>query len=273
MKNDFSNEGSWYKSVDELTFADDFMFGRVMRNKSICKELLERLLKINIDKLTFPKLQEVLNPCYDTKSIRLDVFAADSKRNFDIEIQIARKENLPLRMRYYQSLMDTDTLLKGRDYIDLKQSYVIFICLSDPIGAGLPIYTVRQKIDENGEIFDDKSVKVLYNTSAYAKEEDKNIRAFLEYVKTRKPADKWTEQIEKRVAEIREKQKFRGDYVTYQMHIKEWKREGKAYGEHKKAIETARGMLAYGDTLEKIATVTGLPIEEIKRLQNTTPQA
>lgn len=262
------------KSVDELTFADDFMFGRVMRDKTICKELLERLLKIKIDKLTFPKLQEVLNPCYDTKSIRLDVFAADSKRNFDIEIQIAQKEDLPLRMRYYQSLMDTDTLLKGSDYIDLKQSYVIFICLSDPIGAGLPVYTVRQKIDENGETFDDKSVKVLYNATAYTDEKDKNIRAFLEYVKTKKPSDEWTERLEKRVAEIREKQKFRGNYMTYQMHIKEWKREGItigkaegiAYGEHKARIETARGMLNKKYEQTEIAELTGLSLAEVQHL-------
>lgn len=62
--------------------------------------------------------------------------------------------------------MDTDTLLKGSDYVDLKQSYVIFICRYDPIGAGLPVYTVRQKIDENSEIFDDKSVKVFYSHRA-----------------------------------------------------------------------------------------------------------
>lgn len=51
------------KPVDELTFADDFMFGRVMRDKTICKELLERLLKIKIGKLSFPKLQEGHKNC------------------------------------------------------------------------------------------------------------------------------------------------------------------------------------------------------------------
>lgn len=35
-----------YKPVEELTFADDFMFGAVMRDKEICKGVIERLLKI-----------------------------------------------------------------------------------------------------------------------------------------------------------------------------------------------------------------------------------
>ena len=32
------------KPIEELTFTDDYMFGYVMRNPEICKELLERLL-------------------------------------------------------------------------------------------------------------------------------------------------------------------------------------------------------------------------------------
>lgn len=82
----FSNDGGWFKPVDELTFADDFMFGKVMENKEICKKVLEILLGIKIDDIQYPKLQEVLNPCYDNKSIRLYVFAEDSERVFDIEI-------------------------------------------------------------------------------------------------------------------------------------------------------------------------------------------
>ena len=34
-----------HKSVEELTFTDDFMFGTIMKNKPICKGVLERLLQ------------------------------------------------------------------------------------------------------------------------------------------------------------------------------------------------------------------------------------
>ena len=42
------------KSVDELTFTDDFMFGTIMKNKPVCKGVLERLLQwaANIAPLT-----------------------------------------------------------------------------------------------------------------------------------------------------------------------------------------------------------------------------
>lgn len=100
------------KIIDGLTFANDFVFGKVMENKQICKEVLQRLLKIKISRLFYPKLQKELKPYFDRKSIRLDVFAADSKRNFDVEMQIIDKGDLPQRMRYYQSLMDVDTVAK-----------------------------------------------------------------------------------------------------------------------------------------------------------------
>ena len=50
------------KPLEDLTFTDDFMFGYVMRQPEICKEMLERLLKIKIEKLEYPELQKYNDP-------------------------------------------------------------------------------------------------------------------------------------------------------------------------------------------------------------------
>ena len=42
--------------------------------------------------------------------------------------------------------------------------------------------------------------------------------------------------------------------------------EGISQGSQQKAIETARNLLNLGDSVEKVAQVTGLSIEEIKAL-------
>ncbi len=42
------------KPIEELTFTDNFMFGRIMQDAEICKGLLERLLEIKIDKIEYP---------------------------------------------------------------------------------------------------------------------------------------------------------------------------------------------------------------------------
>ena len=65
------------KPIEELTFADDFMFGRVMQNPEICKGLLERLLEIKIEKVEYPTLQKSISPHYESKGVRLDVYVQD----------------------------------------------------------------------------------------------------------------------------------------------------------------------------------------------------
>ncbi len=102
---------------------------------------------------------------------------------FDIEIQTRIPPDLGKRTRYYQSMMDSDNLLKGQNYNDLKESYVIFICLSDPFKLGLPVYRFRNTCEENPAVsLNDKSYKVFYNASAYEKETDKELFTLLQYI-------------------------------------------------------------------------------------------
>ena len=131
---------------------------------------------MKIGKIEYPSLQKSISPFYESKGIRLDVYTADESHVFDIEIQTSIPPDLGKRTRYYQSMMDCDNLLKGQNYNDLKESYVIFICLSDPFKLGLPVYTFRNICEENPSAeLNDKSYKVFYNASAYEKETDKEL--------------------------------------------------------------------------------------------------
>lgn len=43
------------KSYEELEFTDDFMFAQIMRNNpEICRKLLELILGMEIEKVSFP---------------------------------------------------------------------------------------------------------------------------------------------------------------------------------------------------------------------------
>ena len=42
------------KSLKELNLEDDFLFAKVMMDKDICKEFLEKLLEIEIEKIEMP---------------------------------------------------------------------------------------------------------------------------------------------------------------------------------------------------------------------------
>ena len=56
-----------------------------------------------------PARKASLAASYDAKSIRLDVRTSDPEHEYDIEMQTTDKKDLPLRARYYQSLMDIES--------------------------------------------------------------------------------------------------------------------------------------------------------------------
>lgn len=58
---------------EDLRITNDFLFGKVMRNEEICKELVESILNIKIDKIEYPEEQKTIDISIDAKSVRLDV--------------------------------------------------------------------------------------------------------------------------------------------------------------------------------------------------------
>ena len=144
---------------------------------------IERLLKIKVARLDHPELQKQINPYYTRKGVRLDVYVADSERVFDLEIQTYRTASIGKRARYYQSMLDIDSLMKGADYSALRESYVVFLCTQDPFGKGLPVYTFDRKCAENDKVdLGDTAHVKIFNCSAFDKETDSKLRVFMDFV-------------------------------------------------------------------------------------------
>ncbi len=266
-----------FKPIDELFFTDDYMFGAVMRNAEICKSILETLLNIQIEKLEYPELQKSISTYYESKGVRLDVYVKDSDKVFDIEIQNNSGISLPKRMRYYQSMVDMDSLMKGQDYSELKESFIIFICNFDPFHQDLPCYTFKNLCiqDKNLELCDE-TTKIIFNSSAYNKEKNLELSAFLKYINTKIPTNDFTKKLNILVEESKINNKFRNDYLAMNLHdrdirwiaLAEGKQIGLQEGAEQKAIETAKNMILQSvGTLEQISSVTGLSVEEINKLK------
>ena len=99
---------------EKLTLADDFLFCKVMQNKRLCKELLEIILHVKINKIEYTESQKVLDDAIDEKSIRMDVYVQDDKHTiYDIEMQTSNTKELPKRSRYYHSCIDKSQIAKG----------------------------------------------------------------------------------------------------------------------------------------------------------------
>ena len=288
------------KPWEELTITDDFMFCKVMSDSALCKELLEILLHIKIERLEFNEPQKSLKVTPESRGIRLDVYVKDSNRVFDIELQTTNERNLELRTRYYQGVMDISELEKGELFSNMKESYIIFICMFDPFGADMPIYTVKQTFAENDKlVFDDKTHKIFYNVKSFEKlSNDVETKAFLEYLCKKQSTSKFTESLEHAVYRNRNNQLWRNDYMTlaYNMYraaeaaaakaaaearekaLKEGREEGRnegiAIGEKRgislgitqAKLETAKKFLSMGLSVEQVANGTGLSVEEIEKL-------
>ena len=246
----------YFKKFEDLTFADHYMFEKVLQNAEICQELLERLLKIKIDHIEYPEIEKTISPYYETKGVRLDVYIKDSDKVFDIELQNALDDNLPLRTRYYQSMVDSDNLLKGEHYSKLPESFNIQL--------------------------NDKTIKKFFNASAFEQEKDVAIKSFLKYTLSREASDDFTNRIEAFIKDIKSKEANKKEYSAVNIHdqdiyfkaknegIEEGFSQGISQGinqgAQQKAIETAKNLLSMSLSIENIAKATGLSQEEIQSL-------
>jgi predicted transposase/invertase (TIGR01784 family) len=255
------------------------MFQAVLREPEICAELIERLLHIRVKTVKYPKLEKKIAPYYTTKGVRLDVYLKDDDKIIDIEIQSYPQEALGKRTRYYQSMIDIDSLMKGQDYPDLKDSYILFICKEDPFKDddnspfNLPCYTFRNICEEYASVqLNDKSIKVIYNASAYEKETNERIRNLLHFISTNEPGeDDFSNRLSSLVKTLKETEKFRSDYAAMNLHDRDIqraaRREGIAQGARENAVENAKNFLKMKlGTVEQIAQGTGLPLEEVQKL-------
>ena len=273
------------KSFDDLTFADDGMFQTVMKNPELSAELVERLLGVRVKQVEYPELEKAIEPYYTSKGVRLDVYLKDEDRAIDVELQSYPQKALGKRMRYYQSMVDCDCLMKGQPYTKLKESYILFICKFDPFhddnkrGFGLPRYTFRNICVENNSMnLDDKCVKVVYNASAYKSVEDPKVRALLRFIQTNEPGeDDYSNRLSEFVAKVKENEKFRKEFSDMNLHdfdiMTEAKEEGIEEGARRKAVEDARNFYANGASLELIAKSLNMTIEQVKEIVCETAQA
>lgn len=98
-----------------------------------------------------------------------------------------RKPYLGRRLRYYQGSMDISDLKPGQDYGEMQDSYIVFLCAYDPLGKGLPVYTVRPTCEEapNAKV-EAGQCWVVLNAQAWRDAPTEGLRNLLEYVSKRK---------------------------------------------------------------------------------------
>ena len=220
------------KDIQDLTIADDFMFGAVMRDPTLCKPLLEEILNIKIKHLEYPERQKILDERYDSKSVRLDIYVADDKKTvYNIEMQTTGNKNLPKRMRYYQGMIDLNILNKGINYKKLNKSFVIFICTFDPFRKNRYIYTFKNICSEDTSILlKDDEIKVVVNVNGKIGNISKELKAVLDYIAKGIANTNYTQNLDAAVQKVKNDEEWRHEYMTLYMRDMENQEIGKEVG-------------------------------------------
>ncbi|MCM1251697.1 MAG: Rpn family recombination-promoting nuclease/putative transposase [Clostridium sp.] len=238
------NEKEFSTVWESLGISNDFIFGKVMQDAELCKELLQRILPdLEIDHVEYPEAQKAIKPDADAKSVRLDVYVRDGKGTvYDIEMQVADTKELPKRSRYYQSMIDLQMIDKGQSYKKLKPSYVIFICPFDIFGKGKHIYTFENICKEDTSItLKDEAVKIFLNADSSQDDVSKELKAFLDYVAGKESEDDFVQRLEEAVKEARKNREWRREYMTLLMrdqeNIEKGIEKGKIEGRAEEIIE------------------------------------
>ena len=157
---------AWFREMMQgLTLMDDIFMTAVFQNSLPCVDLVLQIIleKPNL-RTTSVVTQDTLKNLHG-HDVRLDIHAFADGKEFNIEIQRAKRGAEPRRARYHSSMMDANALPEGTDYKKLPESYVIFITETDVLGKGKPLYVIRRTIEGDGEPFGDGSHIVYVNSS------------------------------------------------------------------------------------------------------------
>ena len=273
-KRNVTNENDLQK-IKELRLMDDDFFSEALDGKTEAVEyILNTILERDDIKVKSTKAQ-VEYKSATKRSIKLDIQAEDVHgRLMDIEIQRSDRGSGVRRARFHSSMIDRALLSKGDDFEDLVDTYVIFITEKDKFGMGIPLYHIERKISEMDNALFGDGAHILYVNGEYRNLEhpvgslmhDFNCKdakdmvnpLLAEEVRYLKETEGGLSQMSRILEEMRneaaEKAKAEG------------RAEGKAEGNHEKAVSTSLKMLAKGYEAEEIAEITGLSLEEVRKL-------
>ena len=257
-------EAKW----EDLSISNDFLFGKVMQDAELCKELLQRILpELDIDHVEYPELQKTIKEDFEAKGIRLDAYVNDGKGTvYDIEMQAVTSKYLPRRTRYYQSMIDLQLVNKGQDYDTLNDSYIIFICLSDLFGKGRYRYSFENICKEDTEVMlNDGAKKIFLNADGKKGDISEELKAFLDYVAGRPSEDAFVKKLESAVEKAKKNRKWRREYMTLLMRDRENQKIGKEIGKIFGAISVYRDLrLSEGEIIMRLRAKFDLTEEQAR---------
>ena len=157
-------------------------------------------------------------------------------------------------------------LVSGKEYVELPNTYIIFICDFDPFGLGKYRYTFKHMCCESpGTYLEDGSETVFLNTRGTNPEEvSTELVKFLKYVRADLAEsminyeDEFVEALQRSVHEIKQSRRMEERYMLTELLMQDERRAGRIEGRRESILEV----------LEEIGTISNELRERIVQEAN-----
>lgn len=263
------------KPYESLTIRDNFMFGKISQDPANAQIILSALLNREIS-INHAAMEHHIQLLKTKKHVRLDLFAEDNLRNkYDAEMQnqntnTKKKKELPKRSRYYQCMLDGQILDTGCNYIEMNDTYIIFICEFDPFNQDLYQYTFVHSCLENDTLkLNDGTTCIFFNLSADFSNAPETTQNMLLYLATGVISNEDTKKIDKAVNIAKEKEEWREEYMLTFVHDKDMYNAGHIDGEISGIQKITFKYIQNGDlSLKAGASELNISTDELIKLMN-----
>ena len=250
----------------QVNLSNDLMFHLVMQDEERCRELLEMILDFPISKVEVVT-QKDMTPDMFQKGVRLDVFARDAENTrYDVEMQTTLMKDLGQRLRYYQARLDNDALRRGEKYGCMKNSYMIFIWMEDPLQKGLSRYTIEPRCMETEARVNSGMQWILLNASGDGRGVNKEVQEFLVFAKDSRPDNETNAFLQEIGTEMKEilSGEWGKTIMSYEEKIETMRRDLLEEGRELGLKETALELRSMGMSVKDIARATKASMEEVQ---------
>lgn len=286
-----------------LSPKNDYVFKLLFTmDAAILVNLLNCLLGLSGDRQI--RSVEIRNPEIRPKDIVrkfiiLDIHAVDeSGGEYDIEMQVRRYESYPRRTVYYVCKLYAEQLSSGEDYSELKPVFGIHF-LDYELFPGHPEFHYRFRFRDERypdvTLSDDLSIHIFELPKIETVISDTEVATLMEWLRFLNRANETggkemrqefnnpmihraidlletlsADEVTRMRAEAREKAlkdeaMFMGE--AERRGRKEGWKEGRKEGKREEKLGIARTLLLLGDPISKIAQVTSLDMDELKKLE------
>ena len=269
QKKDYTKTmGQFENDYEELDITNRFMFNKVMSDDKLCSRVLRSLTGKEVSEVKSLVSEKCLQITEDSRGVRYDIFVEDSDDVvYDAEMQnYNNADELPLRSRYYQSMIDLNMMTVGQRFKDLKESYVIFICTFDPYGEGERCYDFSNRCGKKGELsLGDKRTILIYNVTGKSDNLNDDTNEFLDFVRDGTVGGDLSDSLNKAVKDARHNKNWRSEYMMHMANYWDNIDQGKELGIEIGIAEGKEIGIAEGKEIGSAISLINLVEKYIKR--------